>query len=288
MRKSGNTILASSVLLAGVALATLATHSLSLRAANSAATAALAAWPGATAGTISADPFRGQVVLTNVALNQNGVHLTAGRLVLPMQQTVLAFIPSALALEGTTSADNLTIETGLITYVIKHLEASGTSMSAADLAGLLDSKSTVPASQRFAALNAAAIAMPEVIGTVKLGEISETLTYHDVKLVNIVNGKIGAASVADVTLAMDSPKTGPMQGVLTNLAAKNMDLVLSARLISETRKDKSEPLQTIYDSFSADGFALKGVKDVQFSFGKISGQGFKALRDDCGHTLIVW
>ena len=276
MRKSGKTFLASTVMLAGVALATLVAHSLSLRAANNAVAAALAAWPGATAGAISADPFRGQVVLTNVALNQSGVHVTADRLVLPMQHMDLAFISSALALEGNTSADNLTIETGFITYAIKHLEARGTSMSAADLAGLLDSKSTVPASQRFAALNAAAISMPEVIGTVKLGEISETLAYHDVKLVNIVNGKIGAASVATVSIAVDSPKSGPMQGVLTNLAAKNMDLVQSARLMTETRKDGNEPVQTIYDSFSADGFVLKGVKDVDISFGKISGLGFKA------------
>ena len=276
MRKSGKTILASTSLLAGVALATLAIHSLSLRAANHAAAAAVAAWPGASVGEIAADPFRGRVVLTNVALNQNGLHLTASRLVLPMQPTALTLIPAALALDGATSADNVTIDTGVITYVIKHLEASGTSMSAADLAGLLDPKSTVPASQRFATLNAAAISMPEVVGSVKFGDMAETITYHDVKLMNIVNGKIGSASVADVALAIDSPKSGPLLGVLSNMSVKNMDLVQSARLISETRKDSSEPLQTIYDSFSADGFALKGVKDVEFTFGKISGQGFKA------------
>ena len=276
MRTQKKTILLSAGLLAGVALATLATHSVTLNAANRAVAAAIAATPGVHAGTIAADPFSGKLVLTDVAFDQNGLHLHADRLALPLQQASLALIPAAFALDGGASMDNLTIEAGPITYVIKHVEASGTSMTAADFATLLDAKSGVPATERLAKFNAAAITIPEVVGSVKIGELSEKITYHNVKFANVVNGKIGTASVADAAVWADVPNVGVVSGVLTNMATINMDLVQAARVMTQARTGADEPLQTIYDSFSTESFVLKGLKDVNLSTGRITGKGFKA------------
>ena len=210
MSRFGKKIVVSSGLLAGVALTALAANSLALSSANQSIAAGIAAIPGASVGKIGANLWGGQVVLENVALAGNGVAIRAERLVMPAGFRGFGLISPALALEGAVSVDNLVIVAGLISYKIKHLEATGTSLTAADFAAMVDPNSPKPVADRLANFTATGIAAPEVVGTVQLGDISETLTYSDVKLANIVAGKIGD------TLATVLSAQAPIKNVWTN------------------------------------------------------------------------
>ena len=266
----------ASCLLGGVAFSALCINSAAVMFANREIAAQIAALPGASAGSIASDLWNGKIVLGNVSVKGEGFSVQAGSITLPARTGGFAIVAPAMALDGAASADNLVIVVGPLTYKIAHLEASGTSMSAADLAALTDPKHAMPVSERLATLNAAAIAIPEILGTVQIGKIAETIAYKDVRLVNIVKGKIGAASLAMTELALKDPGGPAISVKMPNTEMKNIDLVQIARVMTQARTDPNEPLQTLYDSFSADGIVLTGVPDASITIGKISGGAIKA------------
>ena len=275
MTRPIKTFALSSGLLAGVAISAIAAHSLAVAVANRSVAAQIAALPGARAGTVSVDPWHGQVVLGDFVLSGKDIRVQAGRIVLPVPVSGLSLVSPAFALDGAASVDDLVIESGIVSYKIKHLEASGTSLTSADLAAIVDSKSTVSSSDRLKKLTAAAISAPMVAGTIKIGDLNETITYKDVRLANVVAGKIGAASIAETNIAIAGGKAGPIAVMMPNTTAKNIDLVLISRMLTQARTDANEPLATLYESFSADGFTMTGMPNGTMSLGKISGQGFK-------------
>lgn len=275
MRIQNRKFVAASCLLGGVALSALCINSAAISFANREIAAQIAALPGASAGSVATDLWNGRVVLGNVSVKGIGFSLQAESLTLPARSGGLALVTPAMALDGAASADNLVIAAGPVTYKIAHLEASGTSMSGADLTALLDPASAKPAAERFAALNAAAISTPEIIATVQLGKISETIAYKDVRLVNIVKGKIGAASVAMTEIAVKDPNGPAISVKIPNSEVKNFDLVQTTRVMTQARTDANEPLLPMYDSFSADGISLSGLPDASISVGRLSGGAIK-------------
>ena len=275
MRNGGTKLLAATAMLSGVVTLAMVANMAAGTAANRIIEAQIAAIPGASVSAVSADLWRGRVTLTGLRLPASGGVVSAERVEMAGPTGGFGLIAPAHALDGAASIDNLVIEGGIITYKIPHADASGTSLTAADFAALLDPKNSIPAATRLASLNAAAISASEVIGTTKIGKVEQTITYKDVKFANIVNGKIGAASIAATNLAMKDASGAPVTVDIANTTARGIDLVLITRMMTQARSDAAEPLQTMYESFAADSITLNGVPGAAISIGRMSGTGFK-------------
>ena len=156
------------------------------------------------------------------------------------------------------SAENITFEFNSATYAIKKITLQGTSLSNSDLATLLDPKAALSLSERFAKLNASEIAIPELTITTKSAPIQK-LTYENIKLSDVKQGRATSADIDGAQFTFTDPKAGSMEGTYGHIHAQNVDLALGAHLMTEARKDDSEPLKTLYESFSVDGLKMKGT-----------------------------
>ena len=104
-------------------------------------------------------------------------------------------IPAAHA-QQTVTVENLTIETGIGTIKIPKLEAEDSSVAAAEIQDLLTAPSAADAASKIAAISATRWTVPEIIFEQKLGAVNQTITYRDVVLEDIVNGRIARMNMA--------------------------------------------------------------------------------------------
>lgn len=183
-------------------------------------------------------------------------------------------ISPAQALSGVATADDISIEAGAFTYTIKHIEATGTDLTDDQLEALFDDESKVPASERAAKLTAAAISIPEVVAEIEIGDITQTITYKDVKFANVAKGLASAVSVASVDLAVSGGKGGDISGSISHFTGRNVDMGAILHAYNDARTDDTEQAKVQYETISADGVKLKGAPDITFSIGKITGKDF--------------
>jgi hypothetical protein len=174
------------------------------------------------------------------------------------------------------SAENITFESNSATYAIKKITLQGTSLSNSDLATLLDPKAALSLSERFAKLNASEIAIPELTITTKSAPIQK-LTYENIKLSDVKQGRATSADIDGAQFTFTDPKAGSMEGTYGHIHAQNVDLALGAHLMTEARKDDSEPLKTLYESFSVDGLKMKGTgkEGLSLTVGNFTGRNVK-------------
>ncbi|VFU07971.1 hypothetical protein [Methylocella tundrae] len=248
----------SRTLLGGVAFCALAVVSLEAadRYAFRQSVAAVASRvDGLTFSRVIDEPWRGDARIIGLDWRRKDVSLHIGALNFAAS-ALLPPIAAALAGTGSASAEDVVIETGLATYKIKKIELSGASISNSDLLALFDAKAAKPLAERLAALSAAAITIPEMTVESKVGAATQKLTYRDIALNSLVNGKAASASAAGASFSLSNPQSGDVGGAYGPMSAKDIDLVLGARILTETRDRADAPKLPLYNSLAINGFHL--------------------------------
>ncbi len=200
----------------------------------------------------------------------------------------------------TATAENVTIESDFATYAIKHITLQGTGLTNNDLAALLDPKAATSLTDRFAKLTAATIIIPELTVTTKAAPI-QTVTYQNIKLSDVKQGKAAVADVEGAHFSVADPTAGTVEGTYGHIHAQNVDLTLGAHILSDARKDDSESLKTLYESFSIDGFKMtsSGKEPLSATVANFAGHNvkgrafamrpaeFQAAANDATHTAAL-
>ena len=235
----------------------------------------IARMPGVTADAVSVDVWTGRVVVSGISAGNARI----GRLTLDAPETRLlpAFVAPAFALDGSATAEDVTVDAGFVKYKAKKIEAAGTALSSSELAAIFDTSSPASAIDRLARLTAASITAPEVTSEIDIGGQHQTVTFHNVKFVDVVKGKVGAFSVGGWQQTAAMPDGETMHITTGAYTGKNMDLLATARFMTATRSDDSEPFAVLNESVSLEGYDIRLDKaGVAFKIGSMSGRDFKA------------
>lgn len=181
---------------------------------------------------------------------------------------------AAMAAE-TVTVENLAIETGIGTIKIPKLEAEESSVAAAEIQSLLTAPSATDAAAKIAAISATRWTAPEIVFEQKLGAVNQTITYRDVVLEDIVNGRIARMKVAGGDIESALPDGQKMSGHMGAMSATGMDLAAMARILTTTSTDPNAPLVTVYESFAAEGYEIT-MGDAGFiKVGTMAGRDFR-------------
>ena len=276
----------------------------------------LVSHPELTVADIVADPLAGRLRLDGITLRGTGAsrwRVTVGTLSLPIAgfAAPLTFAlaspaeaapannaPSASAPQptatpvpvtaaGTASAENIVVVNGTTTYRIKRIDMTGTALTSADLAGLLDTKSTVPMEARLRRLSASAIVMPEIVSEDRTPGTERHATLTQVLLAGVAAGKVAAGSASGASFTIkDADST--VEGALGTVEATGMDLgqvahVLGSVFAGSLRTSDAEPVLSLYDSAIVNNLTITNVtKHSTLTLGSIQETGAKgrALKTD--------
>jgi hypothetical protein len=229
---------------------------------------------GLIGGTIEADALAGRVVLRDATLPLGAGRVEIGALTLQGRSLGLGLIGPARA-DAATRGKDIVVVWPFGTYRIPAIEAQGANISDAELAALFDAKAPTPLPERLAKLNAAAIVAPEVIAETKVGDQTQRLVYKDVRLANIVAGKVAQMTTAGANMTATNPDLGEISSVYGPMSVKAVDLPLAARFFSEKARP-GEARAQLYAEFTLDGFQMKATKPgFDFRLAKASGTGVK-------------
>lgn len=237
--------------------------------------AAVARIPGLHVGSVSVGPWNGRVVVSHVTGKSAHAAFSAGRIVFEDPNAAFPqLISPAHAASGTATAENIEIDFGTGKVHVPKVEASGTDLSSGDLAAIFDPKSSASLTERMSKLTADSISMPELSVDVTAPNMSQKFVYKDIKLEHVEKGKIAEYTSGISTLSVDvqdpAAKLGPIEGTFGASSAKNLNMGLYARIMTESRKDPDEAFGTLYDSFVVDGIEIKG-KGFSAKTGKVTG-----------------
>jgi hypothetical protein len=176
----------------------------------------------------------------------------------------------------TQAADSLVVENatfrlGPITYRVPRAELRGTSLSPAELSGLLDPAAPEPMAARLARLSAAEIAIPQI--TAEQGR--QTTTYRDVLLSDVRQGRIASGRAGGASFEA-AGETGTARGGFTHLGVTDLDLAASVALVTEKAGAAPAPLKKLYGSFSLEGISLTDPAGAVTRIARIAGRDLSA------------
>lgn len=238
--------------------------------------------PGLNAVNVTADPWRQDTTIEGLTFRRSGLVVRVGRIILPFAPPQSLFASAAYAQDivtrpGTISAENIEIDVGAMHYTIKRIELSGTSLTKADLDQILDPKSALSVADRIGKFSASQVTIPEIAMQTTLGAQTESDSYRDIVLNDVVNGRVGKASIGSLTSNLTSPEAGAMQTTYGPINVTVLDLSLAARFVSEARKSDSEPRSTLYDSLEiGSGKILMEKSNLKIDMGELSASGLRA------------
>ena len=238
--------------------------------------------PGLSAVNVSADPWRQEAAIEGLTFRGGGLVVRVGRISLPFGAPQSLFASAAYAQDvvapaGTISAENISIDVGAMHYTIKSIELSGTSLTKADLDSIFDPKSTLSVADRIGKFSASQITIPEIAMQTTLGAQTENDSYRDIVFNDVVNGRAGNLTIGSLTSNLTSAKVGTMQTTYGSIKMVNLDLSLSARIVSQARKSDSEPRGTLYDSLEiGSGKIVVEKSNLEIDMGELSASGLRA------------
>ena len=274
---------------------------------------ALLAHPGLHVEAIVAEPFAGYVSLRAVNVRSGKMLVSIGALRLPLARSGFGFMSSAyaspfddketpsvapapvappaaspvtvdpppLAPMGSTAADNVVIISGATTYRVKRIEMTGTSLSNAGLAALLDSGSNESAEARLKKFSAAAVVIPELLADKKDAETEQHMSMTHVLLANVVDGNVAAASAGEISFSVKDKVV--TNGTTGSLEATDLNLTQIAHVFGSVRTDEAEPLKPLYDAFVVNSIKVTNVsQNSTFAIAKLKEVGARgrALKTD--------
>jgi hypothetical protein len=287
-------------LIVAAPIAGTALHSSANRAARAEFSRLAEDLPGLTALTITADPWRQEATIEGLTFRRVGLGLRVGRLTLPFAAPQPLFASAAYAQDsekgggagdftsgvrdaasmlggsGTISAENIEMDVGAAHYTIKSIELSGTTLSKADLDQILDPKSTLSAADRIGKFAAAQIVIPEIAMQTTLGSEIEKDTYSDVKLKDVAQGRVGEATIGNLSSNFTSPEAGAVRSAYGPMRMTGFDLSLATRIVSEGRKSDTEQRKTMYDSLDIEsGKIVMQKSNLEIDMGALSAKDVK-------------
>jgi hypothetical protein len=210
---------------------------------------------GLTFERIVDEPLRGEAKIVGLTWRRNDVLIHIGALKFAASP-LLPPVAAAVAGTGSTTLEDVTIEAGPSTYKIKRVDLVGASLSASELRQTFDSKQAQTLVERLAKLSATTITMPELTILTRIGPTTQQFTYRDIALNGIVSGKAATASAAGASFTLSDPRASDAAGAYGRISAGNVDLVLAAKLLTQTLDNPDAPKLLLYQSVSIDGFHL--------------------------------
>ncbi len=272
----------------------------------------LAAHPELTVADIIAEPLAGRLRLSGVSLHGTGAdpwRVTVGTLRLPVAGFAMSFsvdtaaaapanggppsasphpaaTPVPVTDNGTASAENIMIVNGATTVRIKRVDMTGTALTSADLAALLDAKNTdtkntdgkggMTMEARLRRLSASAIVMPEIVSDDRTPGTERHATLAHVLLAGVAAGKVAAGSASGGSFAIKDADSA-VNGALGTVEATGLDLGQVAHVFGSIRTSDAEPILPLTDSVIAHDVTVTNVtKHSTLTVGAIQGTGAKA------------
>ncbi len=223
-----------------------------------AAAAVAARVQGLTFAGIRAEPWQREARIDGLDWRRDGASLHAGALKFTAPP-FFSFAGAALAGLGAASADDVTFEAGPSVYRIKRIELAGPSISSGELMRIFDQKNAAPLAERLATLTAASIAIPEMSVETRTGTATQILTYRDILLNGVSAGKAADASIGGISFSIQDPQAGDADGAYGRIGVRDVDLVLAAKIVSETRDQADAPKLALFNAIDIDGFHLGGA-----------------------------
>lgn len=188
---------------------------------------------------------------------------------------LLASFAAPRAADGVLALDNLTLDLGGTIWRIPHLELSGATLTAAELADLFkgDEKAV---DSRLARLSAKSLVIPSLTMESKIGGETERTTYRDVKAEDIRAGRISTLRAAGAEQTLDKADSASERFVWGTSLAKGVDLRQLTHMSLATRLDPQEPLKPAIDEESVESvtFEDKSAR-VTVKTGRIAVTGVK-------------
>ncbi|WP_424361778.1 hypothetical protein [Methylocystis parvus] len=181
---------------------------------------------------------------------------------------------AAPASESNIALDNLTLTVGQTTYRIPHLELSGSTLTAAELADLFkgDEKAV---DGRIARFSAKSLVIPSVTTESASTGATERRQYRDVRAEDIRAGRIGAVRIAGVEQTVERANGGSVERWGPTLA-KGVDLRQLAHIALAVRVDPQEALKPLAEEESVDSVTFEDKAErLTITTGRITMTGVK-------------
>lgn len=211
---------------------------------------------------------RRRTLLTSLATSLAFASLGASPVPLPWSAK------AAMAAE-TVTAENLAITTGIGTIRIPKLEAEGSSVPATDIQSLLTAPDWTTVAAKIGAISATRWRVPEIIFEQRMGQLNQTVTYRDVVLEDIANGRIARMNMAGADINSVLPDGQKMTGRMGAMSATGINLAAAFEVFLSSSSDPNAPPVAIYDSFAADGYEINFGDVGQVKVGLMSGRDFR-------------
>ncbi|WP_210487596.1 hypothetical protein [Microvirga antarctica] len=205
----------------------------------------------------------------NLATEFDGGTLSVGAIRAPLWN--VAFAQSA----NTLTLDNVTLTSGTTGYQAKRIEFSGLTSSRGDIDALLSKTSSEPFAVRLARLNAQQIRIPELKAVEKVGPETQTVTYRNVVLSDVKEGRVSEV-VAEATVGQIT--SGKIKSTFNygRAAISALDIPALIRVYETKAPAGDNPFARIHGAFSVDGIAVDSGQDGIVKVGRISGRDFMA------------
>jgi hypothetical protein len=226
--------------------------------------AALALLAGSTA--LSFEP----AVLRDLVIETGGQRIAVEAVKVPLWSA--AFAQSA----DSFSLDNVTFTFGNTTYEAKRIEFSGVSTPRAEIEALFSSASSEPMESRLRRIDAKQVTIPEARVKQVLGKETQTTTYRNTLVSDILQGRI-ASIVVDATAMESVGSKGKVVITSGRTTMNEVDMPAMARLFEAKADSASAPLARIYGAFSVENIELAdNAADVTFKLARLGGRDFLA------------
>jgi len=174
----------------------------------------------------------------------------------------------ALADAGTVIVDDVTFDAGFAKYSAKHVEVSGSNLSADEFKNLLSGLAKGISAEGLAKLNAASIVIPDLALEETVAGSHQFAHYLDVRLSGIHAGKVDSYSIASGAIGGELADGQTLTATIHGMGGTGIDLPGLARVLIEASADADAPLTPLYDTAYAGGYEIK-TSLFEMSIGKM-------------------
>jgi hypothetical protein len=181
---------------------------------------------------------------------------------------------AAPAAESNIVLDNLTFTLANTTYRIPHLEFTGSTLTAAELADLFkgDEKAV---DGRLARLSAKSLVIPSATAETTSAGVTERRQYRDVRAEDIRAGRIGIVRTAGLEQTVEKANGGSVERWGATLA-KGVDLRQFAHIALADRVDPQEALKPLAEEESVESVTFEDKAErLTVTTGRIAMTGVK-------------
>ncbi|MGO4388584.1 hypothetical protein AB4Y85_13705 [Microvirga sp. 2YAF29] len=209
-------------------------------------------------------------VIRNLSFETASGRVSIGAVKVPLWSAALAQGADSFSLE------NVSFTRGSATYELKRIDLSGVTSSRAEIEALFGAGSTEPMAARLAKINAKRIEIPEAKVKLTLPAETQTTTYRNTVLSDIVAGRVASATFETAAVEI-SNKDATILASVGKSSINDLDVGALAGLYEAKAKTSSEPMTRIYGAFAIDNIDVTDTKGTfAFKFARLNGRDFLA------------